>query len=186
MPQSWRFRSRIGAALPCPPAGLHIYSMRRVRHKRRWLRWVIAAMALVTLFVAIDDPARDFTTNHAEISETSEDPALRPREYEMRVDDLVYAIRKAAECIKNWEYVGTAGIDGRTMVVFERTSRVWKLKDDVILRVEDLGGRSRLTGESKSRIEYGDLGQNPRNLKRILAELDTVLDAVPTTRPASD
>ena len=67
-------------------------------------------------------------------------------------------------------------MDDSTMVVFERTGRVWRLKDDIILRVEDQGDRCRLGGESRSRISYGDLGQNPRNLRRILAELRIVLD----------
>jgi hypothetical protein len=159
---------------------------RRVRHKRPWVRWTIPAVLLLGLYVAIDDPSRDFTTNFAVISDTSEDPRLKTREYDMSARELADAIEQAARRIKNWEYVGTAGVDGKTTIVFERTSRLWKLKDDVILRVEQRNGRSRLTGESRSRLEYGDLGQNPRNLRRILAELDTVLDLTPQARPASD
>lgn len=141
---------------------------------------------MLALYVAIDDPARDFTTNLALISDTSEDPTLRTREYEMSARELADAVEQAARRIKNWEYIGTAGVDGKTTIVFERTSRVWKLKDDVILRVEETGGRSRLTGESRSRLDYGDLGQNPRNLRRILTELDSVLNLTSQTRPASN
>ena len=150
--------------------------MVRIRRKRPWLPWTIAGLAAVGLFVAIDDFSRDFTSNHAAITLESEDPRLRSREYDLPAASLVEAVREAARRITNWEFIGTAGVNGRTHIVFERTSRVWKLKDDVILRVEDLGARSRLTGESRSRLEYGDLGQNPRNLRRILSELETVLD----------
>jgi hypothetical protein len=157
--------------------GTHILTMPPPRHKRPWLRWALAGFVVLALVLVIDDPARDFTSNHAVISESAKDPRLRPREYELPAADLVPAILDAAGRISNWEYVGTAGVDGRTNVVFERTSRLFKLKDDVILRVEEQGQRSRLTGESRSRLEYGDLGQNPRNLRRILSELDTVLAA---------
>jgi hypothetical protein len=140
---------------------------------------------LLALYVAIDDPGRDFTTNFALISDTARDPRLRTREYAMSTRELADAIELAAQRITNWEYIGTAGIDGKTTVVFERTSRVWKLKDDVILRVEPVDGRSRLTGVSRSRLDYGDLGQNPRNLRRILTELDSVLELMPQARPVS-
>lgn len=159
-----------------------------MKRRRMWILVSAAAIAALALVVAIDDPVRDFTTNHANISETAKDPELRPREYEMAVPVLAEAVERAARRISNWEYIGTAGVEGATLVVFERTSRVWKLKDDVIIRIEKRGGRSRLTGESSSRTSFGDLGQNPRNLRRILAELDVVLaaDARPTNAAAAN
>jgi hypothetical protein len=140
---------------------------------------------LLALYVAIDDPARDFTSNFARISDTAGDPRLRTREYAISAHELAAAIELAARRITNWEYIGTAGVDGRTTIVFERTSRMWKLKDDVILRVEQVDDRVRLTGESRSRLDYGDLGQNPRNLRRILTELDSVLELTAQDRPAA-
>jgi hypothetical protein len=145
------------------------------RPGRRWLPWTIAAVVGLGLFVAIDDPSRDFTEYHAAISDVARDPRLRPRFYPLAPVDLERAIRGAAQRLRNWEFVGTASLDGSTRLVFERTSRVFHLKDDVVLRVEAEGQGSRLTGESRSRLEWGDLGQNPRNLRRILDELDTVL-----------
>ena len=71
--------------------------------------------------------------------------------------------------------------------MFERTGRLWQVKDDIVLRLEERGAGCRLTGESRSRIEFGDLGQNPRNLRRILAELAVVLEHdSPSLRPAVD
>ena len=138
----------------------------RIRRKRRWLRWTVPALILLGLFVAIADPFRDFTTSHA---------TLRPHSYPMASDELARSLRQAALRIRNWEYVGTARVDDSLTVVFERTSRVFRLKDDIVLHVEQRKDRSRLTGESRSRLDYGDLGQNPRNLRRILDELNGVL-----------
>jgi len=161
--------------------------MVRIRRKRRLVPWTIVAIVLGGLYVAIDDPRRDFTSNHAAIKADADDPDLRPRVVEGSTTEAIEAVRLAARRIKNWEYIGTARIGNTSSVVFERTSRVWRLKDDIIIRVEDLDGRCRLTGESRSRIRFGDLGQNPRNLRRILAELALVLDRdLAGVRPASD
>ena len=147
----------------------------RFRRRRRWILPSIVAACLLALFVTIDDWSRDFTTNYSVMTDTAEDSDLRPVVFELPADELADAIQEAAGRIKNWEFIGAARVENSTMVVFERTSRVWRFKDDIILRVEDLGDRCRLGGESRSRIGYGDLGQNPRNLRRILAELRIVL-----------
>lgn len=161
--------------------------MVRIRRRRRWIPWTIAAIVVLALVVAIDDPMRDFTTNHAAIAEDAEDPALRPLVFDRPADELIDATRRAAQRIKDWEYIGTARIDNASTIVFERTGRVSRITDDIIIRVEDLGHRCRLTGESRSRSRIGDLGQNPRNLRRILAELAAVLESdSPYARPASD
>lgn len=160
--------------------------MVRVRHRRHWLLWTAAATGVLALLIVIDDPTRDFTTNHARIAEDSEDSSLRPLVVERSPAELVEATRRAARRIKNWEYVGTARFDGATTVVFERTGRILRSKDDIMIRVTDFGDRCRLTGESRSRRPYGDLGQNPRNLRRILAEIERQLETdAPPVRPAS-
>jgi len=147
----------------------------RFKRRRRWIFPSIVTAGLLGLVVTIDDWSRDFTTNFVVMTESSRDPDLRPIVFERPAEDVVDAIQEAADRISNWEFIGAAQMDSSTMVVFERTSRVWRFKDDIILRVEDLGDRCKLGGESRSRIGYGDLGQNPRNLRRILVELRTVL-----------
>jgi hypothetical protein len=158
-----------------------------IRRKRRWIPWTIAAIVLLVLAVVIDDPRRDFTTNHAAIAPDATDPRLRPRVFDRRAVELIDATRRAARRIKNWNYVGTARVGSTSTVVFESTNRVWRLEDDILIRVEDLGDRCRLTGESRSRLRFGDLGRNPRHLRRFLAELDVVLgDGGPSARQASE
>jgi hypothetical protein len=158
-----------------------------IRRKRRWIPWTIAAVGLLALAVVIDDPMRDFTTNHAAIANDAADPTLRPRVFDRRAVELVEATRRAARRIKNWDYIGTARVGNTSTMVFESRNRVWRLKDDILIRVEDLGDRCRLSGESRSRLRFGDLGRNPRHLRRLLDELDVVLhDGVPSARPASE
>jgi hypothetical protein len=106
--------------------------------------------------------------------------------FDRHPDDLIAAIRQAAGRIKDWEFVGSARLDDTVTVVFERTGRIWRFTDDILIRVEDLGDRCRLTGESRTRTRFGDLGQNPRNLRRFLTELEIVLtDDGTDARPAS-
>ncbi len=147
----------------------------RFKRRRGWVFPSIVAVGLLALIVTIDDWSRDFTPNYVVMRETSEDPDLRPVVFERPADEVVDAIQEAADRIKGWEFIGAARVNSSTMIVLERTSRVWRFKDDIVLRVEDQGDRCRLGGESRSRIGYGDLGQNPRNLRRILAELRIVL-----------
>ena len=158
----------------------------RIKRKRRWIPWTLAAIVFLVLFVAVDDPRRDFVENQATMTEDSPDPLLRPIVFDRSADELVEVTRDAGRRIRNWDYIGTVKIGDASTVVFERTSRWLQLKDDIIIRVEDLGPRCRVTGESRSRLEFGDLGQNPRNLRRIVNELFVVLANRPeSTRPAT-
>lgn len=151
---------------------------------------VIAAL-LLFLFLYIDDWSRDFTSSEAFIASDAKDPALHPLRSERSSAELVDGVRAAAGRIRNWEYVGEASDGNMARVIFVRTSRLARLKDDIVIRIEDLGERRQVSGESRSRFRViGDLGGNPRNLRRFLAELRDVLDgAVPrapgrtTSRP---
>jgi len=157
-------------------------------NKKKQRRLILLGLAVVLvagfLFGYVDDWSRDFTTNEAFIAHDAEDPELRPLIASRSVAEMNEAVRRAASRIRDWEYVGEAGDGNTTRIVFVRTSRIWRFKDDVVIRVEDLGDRRVVTGEARSRIGFGDLGQNPRTLRRFLAELRAVLaGAVPPARP---
>ena len=146
-----------------------------VKNKRLILLALAIVLLAAFLFGYVDDWSRDFTTNGASIAHDATDPTLRPLDSNRSTADLLEGVRRAAGRIRNWEYVGEAG-DGNTVrVLFVRTSRIWRFKDDVVIRIEDLGNRRVVTGESISRFGIGDLGQNPRTLRRFLAELRAVL-----------
>jgi len=149
----------------------------RARNRRLVVPAAVAAALLLFLFLYIDDWGRDFTSNEAFLAEDAGDPALRPLSSGRSSAELLEAVRAAAGRIRNWEYVGDAESGNTVTVLFERTNRLSRLKADVAIRIEDLGDRRRVTGESRSRTGFiGDLGANPRALRRFLAELRDVLE----------
>jgi uncharacterized protein (DUF1499 family) len=154
-------------------------SMRHKKHKKR-NRYIvplgITAFLLLYLFGYIDDWSRDFTENDAAITAESSDADLRPLYDECSTEEMIEAVKRAASRIRTWEHIGHAKEGNTTLVLFVRTSRIWRFKDDIIILIDDLGDRRQVTGKSASRIDFGDLGQNPRNLRRFLAELRDVLE----------
>lgn len=137
---------------------------------------VLVAGLAIFLALYVDDWGRDFTTTEAVIAAGSADRSLRPLRSERSVRELVLAVRGAARRIRNWEYIGEARDEEAVSVLFERTQRLFRFKDDITIRIVDRGDHRLVTGVSASRWGYGDLGRNPRNLRRLLAELRAVLD----------
>ena len=136
----------------------------------------IAVALVLFLLFHVDDWSRDFTTNEAFIEEHSADPSLRAVRLPLTAPQAAEAVRRAAGRIRNWEYVGEAADGDAVLLIFVRTSRIWRFKDDVVIRVAHDKGAQLITGESRSRIGIGDLGQNPRTLRRFLAELRDVYE----------
>ena len=136
--------------------------------------WGLAG--LVFLFVYVEDWGRDWTTWEAEISAGAEDPGLRPLTSRRPPDQMVDAVKMAARRIRNWDYVGEAANEDVTLVYFVRTNRLLRIKDDVTIRIERRSGETFVGGDARSRWHVGDLGRNPRSLRRFLAELRVVLD----------
>jgi len=145
--------------------------------RKRWIRLAAAAAGLLLFLVFyIDDWGRDFTTNEAFVTPQSTDPGLRALRSERPLEEMVLAIRGAGRRIRNWKYIGEARDEAAVSLLFERTARVLRFTDDITIRVEDRGDHRLVTGVSKSRMGYGDLGRNPKNLRRLLSELEDVLD----------
>ena len=136
----------------------------------------VLAGVLVLLAGVVDDWSRDFTSHEAFIADGASDPSLRPLTSRRSLADLVEAVRRAAGRIRNLEYVGVASDETGARILFLRTHRILRLKSDVVIEVKDLGGRRIVRGEARSRLAIGDLGSNPRTLRRILAELRDVLE----------
>jgi len=153
---------------------------RRITPARR--RWLIGiAIALIVVALHVDDWGRDFSSTSAATDPAASDARLHPFETARTVPELVEGLRFAARRIGDWTYVGDAGdADSRT-VLFVRTNRILRFGEDVTMRIDDLGTRRVVSGESVSRLPIPDLGRNPRNLRTVLDELRTILDgAVPS------
>jgi len=142
---------------------------------------VIALAVAVFLFVFVEDWGRDFTGWQASVEHGATDPDLRPLVSDRPVDQMLEGVKMAASRIRNWEYIGDA-VDGKTtQVFFVRTNRLLRVKDDVTIRIEDSGKGTLVSGDSRARLHLGDLGRNPRNLRRFMSELGIVLNgSVPT------
>ena len=145
----------------------------------------LAILAVVLLAVypilafQIDDWSRDLTTNHAETSLDAGDQALRPLSSDRSVDETAAAIQRAADTLPRWTFEGRTDEGGVATLYFVRATRLLGFKDDITLRVEPAAGGAVIHGTSQSRVGKGDLGQNPRNLKEILAAVQQQLDAPP-------
>jgi uncharacterized protein (DUF1499 family) len=168
-----------------PTAGRAMRETKRRKKRNPYIiPIVVVALLALFLFGYIDDWSRDFTRNNAGISPDAAEVALRPLASMLSTEDVVEAVRRAAGRIRTWEHIGQAEEGNITLVLFVRTSRIWRFKDDIIIIIEDLGSERMVSGKSASRIGFGDLGQNPRNLRRFLAEFRAVLEgAGPAAAP---
>jgi len=139
----------------------------------------LTALALLAAYLWLEHP--EYELAHAAIAAGTTDPRLAPREFALPTGELEQAVVRAAHRIRNWEYVGSAGMGEVTLLSFVRRARIFDRAEDVLIRIEPTAGGSRLTAESCSRMTWLDLGQNARNLRRILLELDSVLGGSPPT-----
>lgn len=143
---------------------------------RRWSRRRVAlavvgaaGLALgVGTALQVDDWGRDLTVNHARTDEDAADERLRPLRSPRAAEDLAGLVEDAAQGLRGWSVVGRERAPGVVTIRLERTTRLLRFTDDVVVRIEDDGAARVLTAESRSRVGKGDLGQNPRNLKELL------------------
>jgi uncharacterized protein (DUF1499 family) len=132
---------------------------------------LIIGAPLVILLVLVDDWSRDLTTNVAQTSPHAADPLLRPLELRQTVAEVEALVAAATRHLPHWEYRGRMERDGAVEIHLVRTTRLFRFKDDVTVRVRDLGEVREVSAVSASRLGRGDLGQNPRNLKELLSAL---------------
>jgi uncharacterized protein (DUF1499 family) len=110
--------------------------------------------------------------NDVETGRTPEYPDLQPRSYAAGEAQVAQAARKAIERLPRWRLVGSGSGTGGHSLQAVATTRVFRFEDDVTVSIQRQGGRTRVTVRSKSRIGKADFGQNARNIRAFLAELD--------------
>ena len=154
------------------------------KNRKRAKIVLLAALIPAAVILQVDDWTRDLTGSRAEMSEDDLDRGIRDRIAGREAPEIVEAIRWAAFRLGGWHYVGTVADGATTLVTFRRTSRLLRLQDEVTIRVRDAGNRRLVSGRSEARLRIGDLGRNPRNLRRLLREVDVVLgNAAPSPAP---
>ena len=80
-----------------------------------------------------------------------------------------YAKALAAANAMEWALVATDSVAGR--IEATATTRVFRFKDDVVIRIRPRAGGSRLDIRSVSRLGNGDLGKNASRIRAFLVHL---------------
>lgn len=110
--------------------------------------------------------------NDVETGRTPEYPDLQVRTYARDVAGVARAVQRVVERLPRWTFVGAGQGPGGAEVRAVHRTLVFKFSDDVTVRVRAEGGRTKVSVRSKSRVGKWDFGQNARNVRELLAELD--------------
>jgi uncharacterized protein (DUF1499 family) len=113
--------------------------------------------------------------NDVETGKTPEYPDLRPKLYASSEATVAKAAEEAIAHLPRWTIVGSGrGVAGHSIQALAAT-RTFRFKSDVTIRIRREGSWTYVNVRSKSRIGKGDFGQNARNIREFLEELDRVL-----------
>lgn len=113
--------------------------------------------------------------NDVETGKTPEYPELRPKMYAASAARVAKAAEEAISHLPRWTLVGSGSGASGYSVQAVSTTRVFRFKDDVTVRIYREGPWTYVHVRSKSRIGKGDFGQNARNIQAFLAELDRLM-----------
>ena len=152
--------------------------------RRRWGRALAALAAalgvtLGALALQVDDWSRDLTVNPAATHPAAPAPALRPVRSPRSAEALAEEVLAAAAELPGWRLSSREAAEGGWRLRFVRTSRLFRFKDDIVVRVREAGGERIIEAEARSRVGKGDLGQNPRSLKALLGQVRARLQDPP-------
>lgn len=114
---------------------------------------------------------RGLTTNTAAIDARADDPDLRPVELGYSADQAADRIEAWTKSESVWKVESKEASPEAVTMHLTRTTRVFRFVDDVHVTINRTDGGSIVTATSQSRVGKGDLGQNPRNLKELIAVL---------------
>ena len=107
------------------------------------------------------------TENHSETNKNHSDATLRTRHY------AVSGIFKIAiDILQAWPHWRIVHQDSATGIIrAERKTRLFRFIDDVEIQIIT-NGETEVSLRSQSRMGKGDFGQNKRNIREFLGELD--------------
>jgi uncharacterized protein (DUF1499 family) len=138
---------------------------------KRALALVLLGLVAAGLGAAVAWPR----INDVETGRTPEYPDLVRRQYEASPEAVAAAARKALGRMPRWSLTGSGqGVGGHALQAVRET-RVFRFKDDVTIQIDRKGARTEVSVRSRSRVGQWDFGQNARNIRELLAALDTEL-----------
>lgn len=130
----------------------------------------VSVVILSLLLLYVDDWQRDLRTNHASTSDDPQSPLAAVRS-DLPVAELANHCIAAVARLPRWRLNRLDEGGGEVTIRFRRATPLLRFKDDVVVRIAPEGEGSILRAESKSRLGSADFGQNPRNLRELLAAL---------------
>jgi hypothetical protein len=114
--------------------------------------------------------------NQVETGRTPEYPDLQPRTYAAGEAKVGAAVKAAIGRLPRWRLVGAASGPRGTDMQAEHVMPVVGRKEDVTVQVRRQGGRTEVRVLSRSQGSRWDFGQNARNVRELLAELDREME----------
>jgi len=118
--------------------------------------------------------------NIVETGRTPEYPDIQPRAYRAGADQVLDAALHAVHRMPRWSLVSHQPATGEIRA--EARTLVWRFVDDILIRVRVRADDAVVEVRSASRVGRGDFGQNARNIRSFLQELDRQVAEASTHR----
>ena len=129
----------------------------------------VIGFVMLSLFSQIENWQRDLSINYASLDADSDDPRMHPPVLAESTDQIVDRIDAWVEVRPLWAVESKEVSDSDAKIHLTRTTRVFRWVDDIHVTLSSVDGGIQFNAESKSRVGKGDLGQNPRNLRELVA-----------------
>lgn len=142
---------------------------------RRHVIWATAGILIVLYIVLLKSWP---VINVVETGRTPEYPDVQPRQYSASRAQVFDAALHAVNRLPRWALVSYQAETGEIRA--EATTLVLRFVDDVAIRVMEQGSGTVVSVRSSSRVGRSDFGQNARNIRAFLAELDLQLERAST------
>lgn len=114
--------------------------------------------------------------NQVETGRTPEYPDLQPRTYAAGEDKVGAAVKAVIGRLPRWRMVGAASGPRGTDVQAEHVIPLVGLKQEITVAMRRQGGRTEVRVLSRSPSMRWDFGQNARNVRQLLDELDRQME----------
>jgi uncharacterized protein (DUF1499 family) len=110
--------------------------------------------------------------NDVETGKTPEYPDLKVKIYSQSPEKVAKAAEEAIRSLPRWTLVGQGkGPGGHSLQAVHET-KVFHFNDEVTIEIRREGQWTKMKVRSRSRKGKWDFGQNARNIRELLAEVD--------------
>jgi uncharacterized protein (DUF1499 family) len=110
--------------------------------------------------------------NDVETGKTPEYPDLKVKIYSQSPEKVAKAAEEAIRSLPRWTLVGQGKGPGGYSLQAVHETKVFHFKDEVTIEIRREGQWTKMKVRSRSRKGKWDFGQNARNIRELLAEVD--------------